>query len=105
MSNVPRWPAVGGDTRRSERMSDRRPRAHVQVNYILTRYTSILGAHAAQVVGPGTLAVGELIGAVCKGRSQDISFYSEQTETPLQVQTAIFIWANRKNWRHKSAVR
>ena len=57
-----RYPSLGA-------MSDRRPRAHVQVNYI---YTLILGAHAAQVLSSGAWAVGELIGAVCKGHGREL---------------------------------
>ena len=57
-----RYPSLGA-------MSDRRPRAHVQVNYT---YTLILGAHAAQVLSSGAWAVGELIGAVCKGHGREL---------------------------------
>ena len=57
-----RYPSLGA-------MSDRRPRAHVQVNYI---YTLILGAQAAQVVGSGAWAMGELIGAVCEGNGREL---------------------------------
>ena len=39
---------------------------------LLFMYTSILGAQAAQVVGSGPWAVGELIGAVCEGHGRDL---------------------------------
>ena len=39
---------------------------------LLIMYTSILGAQAAQVVGPGPWAVGELIGAVCGGHGREL---------------------------------
>ena len=39
---------------------------------LLIMYTSILGAQAAQVVGPGAWAVGELIGAVCEGHGREL---------------------------------
>ena len=39
---------------------------------LLIMYTSILGAQAAQVVGSGAWAVGELIGAVCGGHGREL---------------------------------
>ena len=49
-----------------------RPRAHVQGPSLLFMYTSSLGAQAAQVVGLGAWAVGELIGAVCEGHGREL---------------------------------
>ena len=68
MSNGPRWLAVGGDLRRSERcLAGVRGRTS---KLTINLHLSILGAHAAQVVVPGAWAVGELIGAVCKGHGR-----------------------------------
>ena len=41
---------------------------------LLFMYTSSLGAQAAQVVGLGAWAVGELIGAVCEGHGRELLF-------------------------------
>ena len=45
-------------------------------------YTSILGAHAAQVVGSGAWAVGELIGAVCKSHGRELLLQKVENRLP-----------------------
>ena len=64
-----RYPSLGA-------MSDRRPRAMPRAQGArpsqLYTYILILGAHAAQVLSSGAWAVGELIGAVCKGHGREL---------------------------------
>ena len=50
-------------------------------------YTSILGAQAAQVVGSGAWAVGELIGAVCGGHPMGESYDFKETKTGSGAQS------------------
>ena len=81
MSNGLRWPAVGGDLRRLEPMSERQAPAGARPS-LLFMYTSILGAHAAQVVVPGARAVGELIGLVCEGHGRELLFEEVENRLP-----------------------
>ena len=71
---------MGGDIRRSERcLAGARGRTS---KLKLFMYTSILGAQAAQVVGSGAWAVGELIGAVCEGHGRELLFQNAENRLP-----------------------
>ena len=48
---------------------------------LLFMYTSILGAHAAQVVGSGSRPVGELIWLVCEGHGRELLFVGNENQT------------------------
>ena len=54
---------------------------------LLIMYTSILGAHAAQVVGPGARAVGELIVAVCKGHGRELCITKGRKQAHGRLET------------------
>ena len=70
---------------------------------LLFMYTSILGAHAAQVVGSGARAVGELIGLVCEGHGRELLFVGNENQTMCSHRASAH--SNNNNNVHSLIVR